>query len=451
MIESGSININPKAGNVNSQVLAQAWDTTKCFTKSDWFEWIRKLSITLLAESPSAALRCMAPLAMSHQPVARQLFNAGFVSCWGQLSAELRDNLVKCIEQALSSANIPPEILQILLDLAEFMEHNEKALPIDIKILASLAVKCQAYAKALHYKESEFRQNPQSTIEQLIYINNELHQLEAAQGLLKYAREQLQVPIKTTWYEKVQRWTAALEQYDKQQVDSPDDLNIMLGRMRCMASLSDWEGVSNLVDTALKRTDLTPVQRTEVATISLSSALNLMRWEKMDECITYLDENLLDAAFYRAIIAVHHGQYNESQGLIDKARELAATELTALLGESYNRAYDVVVRIQQLTELEEVVTYKKLSNDLDKRELLRKLWRKRLEGVERNVEVWQAILAVRSLVVPPTSDPETWIKFANLVRKSARPRKARKILTQLLVGTGKDLKSTDPIPDTSPM
>jgi FKBP12-rapamycin complex-associated protein len=278
-----------------------------------------------------------------------------------------------------------------------------------------------------------------------------LHQLEAAQGLLKYAREQLQVPIKTTWYEKVQRWTAALEQYDKQQLDFPDDLNIMLGRMRCMASLSDWEGVSNLVDTALKRTDLTAIQRTEVATISLSSALNLMRWEKMDECITYLDENLLDAAFYRAIIAVHNGQYNESQGLIDKARELAATELTALLGESYNRAYDVVVRIQQLTELEEVVTYKKLSNDLEKRELLRKLWRKRLEGVERNVEVWQAILAVRSLVVPPTSDPETWIKFANLVRKSARPRKARKILTQLLVGAGKDLKFTDPIPDTSPM
>jgi FKBP12-rapamycin complex-associated protein len=88
---------------------------------------------------------------------------------------------------------------------------------------------------------------------------------------------------------------------------------------------------------------------------------------------------------------------------------------------------------------------------LEKRELLRKLWRKRLEGVERNVEVWQAILAVRSLVVPPTSDPETWIKFANLVRKSARPRKARKILTQLLVGAGKDLKFTDPIPDTSPM
>jgi FKBP12-rapamycin complex-associated protein len=74
-----------------------------------------------------------------------------------------------------------------------------------------------------------------------------------------------------------------------------------------------------------------------------------------------------------------------------------------------------------------------------------------LDGVERNVEVWQSLLAVRSLVIPPREDPETWIKFANLVRKNARPRKARKILQQLLVGAGKELKPNDPLPDTLPM
>jgi FKBP12-rapamycin complex-associated protein len=132
----------------------------------------------------------------------------------------------------------------------------------------------------ISFQELEFRHNTQSTIEQLIFINNELHQLEAAQGLLKYAREQLQVPIKTAWYEKVQRWTAALELYDKQQLDAPDDLNVTLGRMRCMTSLSDWEGVSNLVDSAMKQQDqLNVVQRAEVATIALSAALNLMRWD----------------------------------------------------------------------------------------------------------------------------------------------------------------------------
>lgn len=37
------------------------------------------------------------------------------------------------LEMALKAPSIPPEILQILLNLAEFMEHDDKPLPIDIK------------------------------------------------------------------------------------------------------------------------------------------------------------------------------------------------------------------------------------------------------------------------------------------------------------------------------
>lgn len=39
------------------------------------------------------------------------------------------------------------------------------------------------------------------------------------------------------------------------------------------------------------------------------------------------------------------------------ARELLGTELAALVGESYDRAYGDMVRVQQLTELEEVIAY----------------------------------------------------------------------------------------------
>lgn len=38
--------------------------------------------------------------------------------------------------------------------------------------------------------------------------------------------------------------------------------------------------------------------------------------------------------------------------------ELMSTDLAALVGESYERAYTDMVRVQQLTELEEVVAYK---------------------------------------------------------------------------------------------
>ncbi|MCH87478.1 serine/threonine-protein kinase TOR-like, partial [Trifolium medium] len=46
--------------------------------------------------------------------------------------------------------------------------------------------------------------------------------------------------------------------------------------------------------------------------------------------------------------------------------------------------------------------------------------------------VWQAILAVRTLVLPPGEDIETWLKFASLCRKSGRLSQARSTLVKLL-------------------
>ena len=42
---------------------------------------------------------------------------------------------------------------------------------------------------------------------------------------------------------------------------------------------------------------------------------------------------------------------------VEKARELLGVELAALVGESYERAYGDMVRVQQLTELEEVISF----------------------------------------------------------------------------------------------
>lgn len=40
---------------------------------------------------------------------------------------------------------------------------------------------------------------------------------------------------------------------------------------------------------------------------------------------------------------------------MERARELLGGELAALVGESYERAYGDMVRVQQLTELEEIL------------------------------------------------------------------------------------------------
>jgi len=167
--------------------LQKAWFANRCVTKDDWVEWLRRLGIDFLKESPSPALRSCWALAQTYSQLPKDLFNAAFVSCWMQLTEVSRKDLIQTLEQALMVSDLP-EMTQTILNLAEFMDHCEKGpLPIDTHILGERAMDCRAYAKALHYKEDEFikeksRHVCPNVVESLISINNKLQQKEAASG-----------------------------------------------------------------------------------------------------------------------------------------------------------------------------------------------------------------------------------------------------------------------------
>ena len=72
----------------------------------------------------------------------------------------------------------------------------------------------------------------------------------------------------------------------------------------------------------------------------------------------HLPRESQDGAFYRAVLCVHREQWDEAQELVDLARSLLDTEVTALSLESYQRVYPAMVTVQMLAELEEVVEYK---------------------------------------------------------------------------------------------
>lgn len=447
---------------VNDGRLRSAGEASQRSTKEDWAEWMRHFSIQLLKESPSPALRTCARLAQLQPFVGRELFAAGFVSCWAQLKETSQRQLIRSMEMAFSSPNIPPEILATLLNLAEFMEHDEKALPIDIRLLGALAEKCRAFAKALHYKEMEFEgacskkmdANPVAVVEALIHINNQLHQHEAAVGILTYAQQILDVQLKESWYEKLQRWDDALKAYTAKaaQATSPHlVLDATLGRMRCLAALARWEELNNLCKEYW--TPAEPAARLEMAPMAANAAWNMGEWEQMAQYVSRLDDGdetklrglgntaasgdgSSNGTFFRAVLLVRNGKYDEAREYVERARKCLATELAALVLESYERAYSNMVRVQQLSELEEVIDYCTLPTGNPvaegRRALIRNMWTERIQGAKRNVEVWQVLLAVRALVLPPTEDIENWLKFASLCRKNGRISQARSTLVKLL-------------------
>ena len=70
---------NPTPSNfpVQQEALRCAWENSQRCTKEDWTEWMRHLSVELLCQSPSPALRACHQLAQLHPPMARELFAAG--------------------------------------------------------------------------------------------------------------------------------------------------------------------------------------------------------------------------------------------------------------------------------------------------------------------------------------------------------------------------------------
>ncbi|KAK9666552.1 hypothetical protein RND81_14G193000 [Saponaria officinalis] len=460
--DGGELHPDARSHQVNDGRLRTAGEASQRSTREDWAEWMRHFSIELLRESPSPALRTCAKHAQLQPFVGRELFAAGFVSCWSQLNETSQRQLVRNLETAFSSPNIPPEILATLLNLAEFMEHDERPLPIDICLLGALAEKCRAFAKALHYKEMEFEgdrsrnmdANPVAVVEALIHINNQLHQHEAAVGILTYAQQHLDAQLRESWYEKLQRWDDALQAYTAKAVQATNPHSLQeatLGRMRCLAALARWEELNNLC-----MEYWTPAEqsaRLDMAPMAASAAWSMGEWDQMAEYVKCLDDGdgtnirvlgntsatgdgSSNGTFFRAILLVRRGKYDEAREYVERARKCLATELAALVLESYERAYSNMVRVQQLSELEEVIDYCTLPVGDQvaegRRTLIRHMWTRRIHGVKRNIEVWQAMLSVRALVLPPTEDIETWLKFASLCRKSGRINQAKSTLVQLL-------------------
>lgn len=59
-----------------------------------------------------------------------------------------------------------------------------------------------------------------------------------------------------------------------------------------------------------------------------------------------------DSYFYRSVLHVHRGEWEQAAKSIDSARRAMDSRFTALLSESYKRAYPSMVSAQTLSELE---------------------------------------------------------------------------------------------------
>lgn len=333
-----------------------------------------------------------------------------------------------------------------LLNLAEFMERDEKPLPIENRTLGENATTYLAFPKALHYKEQEyFQDSSHSVIESLISINAKLQQHDAAWGTLLMAQVQYDVSHNEEWYERLGRWQDALHAYDRK-AETENSPEVQLGRIKCLHALGEWVELAGVIEESWGSTN--HELKRQIAPMAAAAAWSLEEWDAMDDYIATMKGDSLDRAYYRGILSVHQNQFQKAMQHIAKARDLLEPELSSFVGQGYARTYkhvnifilcwscliltSTMVRAQILSELEEIIIYKQHADQPERQQAMRRTWTKRLQGCQKEVEVWQRILQVRTLVLQPEDDRNTWIRFANLTRKAGRTPLAEKTIATLL-------------------
>jgi FKBP12-rapamycin complex-associated protein len=255
-----------------------------------------------------------------------------------ELEEQYQEEMMKSLETSLTSTNTPPDLIQILLNLAEYMEHADKPLPFDIRTLSAYAGRCHAYAKALHYKETEYiSDRGPDTIENLISINKELQLPDAAIGILTQAQRHDEFELLETWYEKLQRWDDALAAWNRRPENEQHSAEVLMGKMRCYHALGEWDELSHLVQDRWQHEDMSV--RRKIAPHAAAGAWNLGQWDLIDDYVSVMRSDSADYAFFKAIICLHRNEFLEAAVHIRGARDLVDRELTALVGESYARAY----------------------------------------------------------------------------------------------------------------
>ncbi|KAL7000628.1 non-specific serine,threonine protein kinase [Sarracenia purpurea var. burkii] len=116
--------------------------------------------------------------------------------------------------------------------------------------------------------------------------------------------------------------------------------------MRCLAALARWEELNNLCKEYW--TSAEPAARLEMAPLAAGAAWNMGEWDQMAEYVSRLDDGdetklrvlgntaatgdgSSNGTFFRAVLLVRKGKYDEARGFVERARKCLATELAALV------------------------------------------------------------------------------------------------------------------------
>lgn len=396
------------------------------FSQAGWQEWLQEFSLDLLIKSPSIALRLAAGVASRLPPLSKELFNAAFLACWRDSKDRCQGQFMQVLSQILAGRLSSVELVQRILNLAEFIEHDEQELFVDFKTLAALAQKCRSYSKALRYYELAYQHQPSTAIiDALADVCSQLQLEDASVGILEHGERVHGTKLRQGWDVNVQR-PESLMKFAEAEVKTVLDEEAIYGLLKCKYALEDWQEIHSIANE--RWPDFSSSLKILTAPIVATSSWMLCKWSDIDHYAKFISPDSTEKGFFKVIAKIHKGDWNVALKCIDSARDSLIVESLSSFHESDSRTYECTLRMQLLAELEEGVRYQQ---DPDIRTQIQTLWNERIDLVLQSPDVVGKILRFRSLFPVGFNLPH-WLRYLKICRKQDQVQLGQGVLCQIL-------------------
>jgi hypothetical protein len=324
------------------------------------------------------------------------------------------------------------------------------------RILAETSFRCGAYDRALLYLEISVRESwksrlppalevrcDQETVKLLQHIYAGLDDVDGLMGVAKLrGRSTLEEQVLDS--ERAGDWTAALACYEQASQEDPKIMKNHHGLLRCLRNLGHLQTMLTHAEGCM---NTFPHETAFFRDSALQASWRLGRWELIDELLSKkggteerrrtfdynLAQVLLDAK------AQNDVEFNRN---IRKARLSVLGPLAAAGMESYQRAYPFLVRLQMLSELQNLgsilIQARSDHSSLDSRcTRAKKLitdWDLRIQVTQPSILGREPLLALRrvlfELLDMKDEVADGWLQFARAARSAGHTSTAHSAIMQ---------------------
>lgn len=160
--------------------------------------------------------------------------------------------------------------------------------------------------------------------------------------------------------EALRDWQGALHDYERAQQLNLDDPSLRLNFLHCQIQLGHFESVLMQVNGMIRENnDAFTLTSAATVPLAIEASWRLGKWEKLsnlletERSVFKNPDSLYQVHLGEAMLCVHQKDFGRALTSVKNARTAVMDGLSSVARESYVRAYDHVVRLQALREIED--------------------------------------------------------------------------------------------------